>query len=171
MRKDGARGHRRRTRITLVSSSPHETRRLGARVGRHLKPGDVVCLVGEMGTGKTLFTRGIAEALGVPRGRGVRSPTFTLIHEYQGRHPIYHLDLYRIRVAEELEGIGWDEVLSDTQGVVVIEGAEKMQRFLPEERLDVFLEREGPRRRRLSLVGSGRRFEVVVGALAGRRRR
>ena len=157
-----------RKTFTLVSNSPTETQRSGIRVGRHLKPGDVVCLVGEMGAGKTVFARGIAEGVGVPRGRGVRSPTFTLVHEYMGRHPVYHLDLYRLGREEELEGIGWEEYLYG-QGVTVIEAAEKMRSRLPEERLDVMLGREGPRRRRLTLVGYGRRFQSLVDALALRR--
>lgn len=171
MGKAAAGARRRRRTITLVSSSPEETRRLGVRVAQFLRPGDVVCLMGEMGTGKTLFTRGIAEALGVPGGRAVRSPTFTLVHEYQGRHPIYHFDLYRLRGPEDLEGIGWDEYLAEERGVVVIEGADRVQPVLPGERLDVFLTRDGARRRRLSLVASGRRFTVMLGVLAGGRRR
>jgi tRNA threonylcarbamoyladenosine biosynthesis protein TsaE len=128
-----------------------------------------VCLVGEMGTGKTLLTRGIAEGVGVPGGRGVRSPTFTLVHEYRGRYPIFHFDLYRLRGEEELEEIGWDEYLDRGAGVVVIEGAEKVRRVLPSERLDVRVSREGPRRRRLSFVAGGRRFESLIDALARRR--
>ncbi|MFQ5848436.1 MAG: tRNA (adenosine(37)-N6)-threonylcarbamoyltransferase complex ATPase subunit type 1 TsaE [Candidatus Methylomirabilales bacterium] len=156
-----------RKRLTLISTSPAETRRLGIWVGRRLKPGDVVCLMGEMGAGKTLFVRGIAEGVGVPQGRGVRSPTFTLVHEYMGRHPIYHLDLYRLREADELEGIGWEEYLYG-EGVAVIEAAEKMSQKLPRERLEVVLGREGVRRRRLRVAGYGRRFQSLVEALARR---
>jgi tRNA threonylcarbamoyladenosine biosynthesis protein TsaE len=123
-----------------------------------------------MGTGKTLFARGVAEGLGLPQGRGVRSPTFTLVHEYMGRHPIYHLDLYRIRGEEELEGIGWEEMLYG-KGVTVIEAAEKLEQKLPEDRLDVVLEREGLKRRRLVLVGYGRRFQSLVRTLAVERGR
>jgi len=154
-----------RKRFTVISTSPAETRRLGVWVGRHLKPGDAVCLKGEMGTGKTLFARGIAEGLGVAQGRGVRSPTFSLVHEYRGRHPIYHLDLYRLRDEDELEGIGWAEMLYG-EGVAVIEAAEKMKQTLPKERLDVALGREGLRRRRLVLDGYGRRYQSLVRTLA-----
>lgn len=156
--------------VALTSSSPAETRRLGIWVGRHLKPGDLVCLRGEMGAGKTLFARGIAEGLGVPRGRGVRSPTFTLVHEYRGRCPIYHLDFYRLRGDEEAAGIGWEEYLSG-EGVTLIEAAEKVDARLPRERLDVMLQREGGRRRRLTFVGSGRRLRSLVRVLATRWRR
>ena len=159
-----------RRSIALISDSPAETQRLGSWLGRHLKPGDVVFLMGEMGAGKTLFARGIAEGLGVPRGRGVRSPTFTLVHVYMGRHPVYHLDLYRLRGEEELEGIGWEDYLYG-EGVAVIEAAEKMDHRLPEDRLDVVLRREGVKRRRLSLVGHGRRFHSLVKVLATRKRR
>ena len=156
-------------RVTVVSHSPSETQRLGMRVGRRLRPGDVVCLKGEMGAGKTLFTRGIATGIGVPRGGGVRSPTFTLMHEYMGRYPMFHLDLYRIRGEEELEGIGWEEYLYGA-GITVIEAAEKMtETRLPEDRLEVVLERDGVQDRRLTLVGHGRRFESLVTALARQR--
>jgi tRNA threonylcarbamoyladenosine biosynthesis protein TsaE len=87
-----------------------------------------------------------------------------------GRHPIYHLDLYRLRGEEELEGIGWEEILYG-EGVTLIEAAEKVEQKLPEERLDVVLGREGVRRRRLMLVGYGRRFQSLVRALAMERRR
>lgn len=156
-------------KVTVVSHSPSETQRLGMWVGRRLRPGDVVCLKGEMGAGKTVFTRGIATGVGVPRGRGVRSPTFTLMHEYMGRYPMFHLDLYRIRGAEELEEIGWEEYLYGA-GVTVIEAAEKMIEIrLPEDRLEVVLESDGVRRRRLTLVACGRRFESLVTALARQR--
>jgi tRNA threonylcarbamoyladenosine biosynthesis protein TsaE len=163
VRKAKAEAHQKR--ITVVSNSPGETQRLGMWVGRHLGPGDVVCLKGEMGSGKTLFTRGIATGVGVPQGRGVRSPTFTLVHEYVGQYPMYHLDLYRIQGEEELEGIGWEEYLYGA-GITVIEAAEKMMEVrLPEDRLDIVLERDGVRRRRLTLVGHGRHFESLVTAL------
>ncbi|MFQ5882063.1 MAG: tRNA (adenosine(37)-N6)-threonylcarbamoyltransferase complex ATPase subunit type 1 TsaE [Candidatus Methylomirabilales bacterium] len=170
MVKDMVHPRQSRKSIILISTSPSETRRLGVWLGRHLKPGDVVCLWGEMGSGKTLLTRGIAKGLGVPEGQRVRSPTFTLVHEYMGRHPIYHLDLYRLRGEEELEGIGWEEYLYGN-GVTIIEAAEKMDCRLPQERLDVMLGREGVRRRRLILVGYGRRFGPLVNALAMRRPR
>lgn len=158
-----------RKRITVVSTSPIETQRLGIWVGRRLKPGDVVCLKGEMGAGKTLFARGIATGLGVPRGRGVRSPTFTLVHEYMGRCPMFHLDLYRVRGEAELEEIGWEEYLYGA-GITVIEAAEKMMEVrLPVDRLDVVLERDDVRHRRLTLVGYGHRFTSLVTALVKQR--
>lgn len=159
----------RQNRVTVVSHAPSETQRLGMWVGRRLKPGDVVCLKGDMGTGKTLFTRGIATGLGVPRAHGVRSPTFTLMHEYTGRYRMFHLDLYRIRQEKELEEIGWDEYLYGG-GVIVIETAEKIAEVrLPEDRLEVVLERGGVRDRRLTLVGYGPRFESLVTTLAKQR--
>ncbi len=158
----------RKKKISIVSTSPVETQRVGMWVGRHLKPGDVVCLKGEMGAGKTVFTRGIAAGLGVPKGRGVRSPTFTLVHEYMGRHPMYHIDLYRIRGEEELEAIGWEEYLFGA-GVAVIEAAERLETRLPKDRLDIVLERDRLQRRRLTIVGYGHRFASVVQALLKQR--
>lgn len=156
-------------KVTVVSHSPNKTQRLGMWVGRRLRPGDVVCLKGQMGSGKTLFTRGIARGLGVPRDQAVRSPTFTLMHEYTGRCRVFHLDLYRIRGEEELEEIGWEEYLYGA-GITVIEAAEKMIEVrLPQDRLEVVLERDGMRHRRLTLVGYGPRFESLVSDLEKRR--
>lgn len=152
----------------LISLSPAGTRKIGVRLGRLLKPGDVVCLLGEMGVGKTLLTQGIAEGLGVLGGRGVRSPSFPLVHEYRGRCPLYHLDLYRLRGEEELEGIGWEEYLYG-EGVAVIEAAEKVSRRLPGERLEILMSREGRNRRRLTLVGYGERYHPLLKKVVGMR--
>ena len=152
----------------LISLSPAGTRKIGIRLGKHLKPGDVVCLLGEIGVGKTLLTQGIAEGLGVLGGRGVRSPTFTLAHEYRGRCPIYHLDLYRLKGEEELEGIGWEEYLYG-EGVTVIEAADKVSRRLPGERLEVLMSREGRNRRRLTLLGYGERYHPLLKKMVGMR--
>lgn len=154
--------------VGLISHSPAGTRKIGRRLGRHLRPGDVVCLLGEMGVGKTVLVQGIAEGLGVLRGRGVRSPTFTLVHEYWGRCPIYHLDLYRLRGEEELEGIGWEEYLYG-EGVAVIEAADRVPRRLPAERLEVLMHREGETRRRLTLLGYGERYHPLLKQVVGER--
>jgi tRNA threonylcarbamoyladenosine biosynthesis protein TsaE len=152
----------------LISLSPAGTRKIGRRLGRHLRPGDIVCLLGEMGVGKTLLTQGIAEGLGVLGGRGVRSPTFTLVHEYRGRCPIYHLDLYRLTGEDELEGIGWEEYLYG-EGVTVIEAADKVSRRLPGERLEIVMSREGRKRRRLTLLGYGERYRPLLKKVLGMR--
>lgn len=104
---------------------------LGAEAGERLRSGDVLGLVGDLGSGKTHFVKGIVAGLESPEE--VTSPTFTLVHEYRaGRLPVHHFDLYRLESAEELLGIGWDEYIDEGGGVVVVEWAEKFADLLPE---------------------------------------
>lgn len=114
--------------------TPEDMRRLGACLGRLLRPGDVVCLAGELGAGKTTLAQGIAVGLGVEAP--VTSPTFTIIHEYQGRIPFYHVDAYRLESHEELEDLGLEEYLY-SGGVTVIEWADRVASLLPDEYLEV----------------------------------
>ena len=130
-----------------VTSSEVETAAAGTQLAASLQRGDVVLLYGELGAGKTAFTRGLAEGLGVP-GDEVSSPTFTLVQEYHGRVPLYHVDLYRL-TEREVDDLGLDElVLGD--GVVVIEWAE---RWLgrPDDVIEVRFEHLDEDRRRLIL--------------------
>lgn len=103
---------------------------LGIRVGQELEPGDVMALRGELGCGKTLFTRGIARGMGVSPRVPVTSPTFTIINEYEGRLHLYHLDLYRLASLEDLEDLPWREVVFGA-GVSVIEWPDRMEGLLP----------------------------------------
>ena len=109
----------------LSTCSAEETLDLGKRIGEKLQAGDCVLLFGELGSGKTTFTQGLALGLGLPENEYVRSPTFTLINEYQGRLPIFHLDLYRLDSQGEMEQLGLEEVFSGT-GVSIVEWAEKL---------------------------------------------
>src|SRR4051812_33243180 len=110
---------------TVVSRSAAATRVLGKKLGRLLKGGEIIGLTGELGSGKTCFVRGVAEGVGVGKEAWVRSPTFTLINEYDGRLPVYHIDLYRISVAQELEELNLREYLY-SDGVSLIEWFENM---------------------------------------------
>lgn len=110
--------------------SVQETIDAGISLGRLLKKGDVVCLSGDLGTGKTAFTSGIASALGV--GGYITSPTFTIVNEYRAEVPLYHFDAYRLADPEEMLEIGFEEYI-DGKGVVVIEWAERIKSILPEE--------------------------------------
>lgn len=125
-----------RKKISLVSNSASQTIGLGKKLGRVLEKGDIVALVGEMGSGKTTLTTGIAAGLGVKDY--VRSPTFTLINEYQGRIPLYHFDLYRLSCPTELEDLGYEEYFYG-KGVVIVEWAEKCKGFLPKDHLRIEL--------------------------------
>ncbi|MGE5592118.1 MAG: tRNA (adenosine(37)-N6)-threonylcarbamoyltransferase complex ATPase subunit type 1 TsaE [Betaproteobacteria bacterium] len=118
------------------TSSPHDTRRLGEALGRLLGPGDVVCLEGELGAGKTVFVQGVAAGMGV-RGR-VASPTFTIIHEHPGKVPLYHVDAYRLEGVEDAGTVGIEECLYG-RGAVAVEWPQRIQELLPDERLDVVI--------------------------------
>ena len=112
----------------LVTRSPAETRRLAAELLPRLKPGAVLALHGDLGAGKTCFVQGLAAAAGVTQP--VNSPTFTLIHEYHGPLPIYHVDLYRLRDADDAFGMGLEEYFNGP-GLTLIEWAERATELLP----------------------------------------
>ncbi|MBI4126757.1 MAG: tRNA (adenosine(37)-N6)-threonylcarbamoyltransferase complex ATPase subunit type 1 TsaE [Deltaproteobacteria bacterium] len=120
----------------MISRSIEETQKCASDLARRLKPGDVVALVGDLGAGKTAFVQGLAKGLGVPKDAYVRSPTFTLIAEYSGRMPLYHLDLYRLRDARELDGLGLEEYF-DGRGITVVEWADRFPGILPERTITV----------------------------------
>lgn len=122
-------------------ASPEALRQLAARFALASRPGDVFALYGELGAGKTEFVRGFAEALGVDAAV-VTSPTFTLIHEYDGMMPIYHFDAYRIRSDAELIDMGLDEYLYD-EGICLIEWPERIEHLLPRGSVRLRLE-HGP---------------------------
>lgn len=125
--------------MVLISRSPEETFRIGKALAEDLEAGDVVALTGELGTGKTCLTQGIASGLGVSDHYAVTSPTFTLINEYPGqRLNLYHLDVYRLAGSAELAEMGWDEYLYG-DGVVVVEWAEKVLEALPHNSLFVVM--------------------------------
>jgi tRNA threonylcarbamoyladenosine biosynthesis protein TsaE len=137
---------------------------LGARLGKLLQGGEIIGLVGELGTGKTCFVRGLTEGLQVSRETWIRSPTFTLVNEYQGRLPIYHIDLYRIESAGELEELNLREYLY-SNGVSLIEW---FQYFPPgeiEDHLEVELEYREGSKRQLTFFPHGARYENLVQAL------
>lgn len=137
------------------SRSPKATFSLGRRLGERLAAGSVIALTGELGCGKTLFTRGVCVGLGVPE-RLVNSPTFAFVNEYKGRLPIFHIDLYRLTDIEDSFGIGILDYLNRAKsGVIIVEWAERMASLLPESYLKVEFEVTGPRQRQLVLTGYG----------------
>jgi tRNA threonylcarbamoyladenosine biosynthesis protein TsaE len=109
----------------LTTKTPEETNIFGIKLGKFLEPGDIVLLFGDLGAGKTTLTQGICKGLGLPEGEYIRSPTFTLINEYLGKFPIYHIDLYRMDGREEIESLGLEEVLFG-KGVSIVEWSEKL---------------------------------------------
>ena len=117
--------------LELISRSPEQTQQLGRRIGEHALPGDVFLLLGELGTGKTCLTQGIARGLGIQEY--VLSPTFVIMRELYGRLPLYHIDLYRLDNIEESMELGLDDYLYGN-GVCVVEWAEKALSILPGKR-------------------------------------
>lgn len=136
--------------LTVVSQSPEETQALARRLAARLGPGDVVACYGELGSGKTCFIQGLAEGLGV--AGPVTSPTFILIGEYQGRLPVYHIDLYRLDSFEEILALGVEECLYG-RGVTLIEWAEKLEPLLPPHAIRVRLQGLGEEPREIRLEG------------------
>jgi len=117
--------------LRLISDSREQTVEIGRRIGSFLGGGDIVALIGELGSGKTSLTQGIAKGLGVAENVPVVSPTFTLVNEYPGRLPLIHLDVYRLSGPADLEDMGYEEYFYGG-GVVVIEWAEKILDLLPQ---------------------------------------
>ncbi len=132
------------------STSFEDTLALGEMIGRNVRPGDVVSLEGPLGSGKTSLVKGIARALEI--GEEITSPSFTLIGEYHGSIPLYHMDLYRIDSPEEFELLGAEELLYG-KGVSVIEWAEKMREYLPRERISLVFELEADGSRTIEIEG------------------
>lgn len=114
------------------------TQALGRALGERAQPGDFIACNGPLGAGKTTFIQGFAAGLGVGEEQYVRSPTFTLIQEYEGRVPLFHFDFYRLSQPDEVWDIGFEEYLN-SGGVLIVEWAGKFPSVLPESRLDLCL--------------------------------
>ena len=153
--------------LTLSSDSPSATRRIGARLARRLRAGDVVLLLGELGTGKTCLTQGIGRGLEVTDP--VKSSSFVLVNEYDGRLRLYHADLYRLEDPREVMDLALEETAAD--GVLAVEWPERAWDELPPEHLLVRLEWVDERRRRLTFEAHGPRYEELVRGLSPRAKR
>jgi tRNA threonylcarbamoyladenosine biosynthesis protein TsaE len=124
----------------FISHSPEETMALGKSIAEKAAPGDIIALTGDLGTGKTVFTKGIARGLGIDEP--VSSPTFTIVSEYRsGRMPLFHFDVYRIGDPEEMDEVGLDDYLSNG-GLSLIEWAELISDMLPPETVWVTIEKD-----------------------------
>jgi len=133
------------------------TAKLGQRLGELLQPGDVILLTGPLGTGKTTLTQAIGQGGGVPASCYITSPTFSLLHEYPGRLPLYHLDLYRLGSEEEIEDLGFLDYLYG-QGATVIEWPDCLGRLRPESYLDLELAYEGETGRTAIITAVGEQW-------------
>ncbi|HDQ14492.1 MAG TPA: tRNA (adenosine(37)-N6)-threonylcarbamoyltransferase complex ATPase subunit type 1 TsaE [Sediminispirochaeta sp.] len=141
----------------LTSHSPEETMEIGERIGSQLLPNSIIALHGSLGSGKTCLAKGIARGLDIEED--IISPSFTLISEYEGRLPLFHMDLYRIEGTEEFEMLGAEEMFY-ADGVSLIEWAEKIEELLPKDhvRIEISIRSDGSRD--ISLSGSEIGFEL-----------
>ena len=114
----------------IYLNNDQETREIGFKLGKLLKPGSIVCLIGDLGAGKTTMTQSLAEALEVDDY--ITSPTFTIVNQYEGKMPLYHFDVYRIGCSEEMYDIGFEEYING-DGVCIIEWANIIEDILPDE--------------------------------------
>ena len=133
-------------RHTFYTNTPAETEKIGHIIGQTLVKRDIVALIGDLGAGKTCLTRGLALGLGLPLPQKVTSPSYTLINEYEGYTPIYHIDLYRIDQREGVWDLGLDEYL-EGEGVCIIEWADIILQELPNHTIEIKLSWQDENRR------------------------
>lgn len=144
----------------ITTNNERETIALAQNLESEKFPNMIICLEGELGSGKTMFTKGIANALGIEEN--ITSPTFTIIKEYDGELPLYHMDVYRLN--GNVEGIGIEEYFTKN-GVVVIEWSDTIKSILPKERLDIKFRVVGENKRVLIIRPYGRQYEDICEAI------
>ena len=150
--------------LYIISHSPEQTSRLGARLGSLLQPGDIICLNGEMGAGKTLFSQGIGRGWGAEHR--LTSPTYNLVHQHKRPADgarLYHMDCYRMRDDSEVDSIGFDDML-DSDAVMIIEWPSKIADALPDDHLWVEIGVHEVTRRNLMFEGRGERYRQLIEA-------
>jgi tRNA threonylcarbamoyladenosine biosynthesis protein TsaE len=140
----------------INSTKLEDTQLFSEQLAARLQPGDVITLEGDLGAGKTAFTKGLAVGLGIKKN--VNSPTFTIIKEYQGNMPLYHMDVYRLE--DSYEDLGFDEYFNGN-GVTVIEWAHLIEEQLPNERLNIYIYHQGNDSRKLVIKPMGKRYEQL----------
>ena len=149
------------TKIEIISASAQETWEIARVIGAKLREGDVLALSGELGSGKTCFTGGLARGLGVSDKYQITSPTFTLINEYPARCKLYHFDVYRLNGYSEFEDLGYEEYFCG-KGIVVIEWAEKIIQILPDNTFFVSFEYIDKNKRKIVIEGLKDRLKELA---------
>lgn len=150
--------------LIFKSMRVDETIRFGLKLGMLLSFGDVVALIGELGAGKTTLVKGIARGLGVTDMRTVKSPTFSLVHTYKGRVPIYHFDAYRLGDTQEMLNIGSDEMIYGN-GVTIVEWADNVSGCLPQRYLEITLTFISENERNITMRGCGNHYDTIIKCL------
>lgn len=146
--------------VRIVLKGLKETEEFGEKLGSILKPGDIISLTGDLGAGKTTLTKSIGKGLGVEDY--ITSPTFTLINEYKGRLNLYHFDVYRLEGPIDLYDLGFEEYIY-SNGVSIIEWGDKIEEILPEERINIQIEKSVELDERIIyLYGEGERFKQLI---------
>lgn len=146
--------------MEIILNGLEETKEFGIKLGKLLKGGDILCLNGDLGAGKTTLTKSIGLGLGVTDY--ITSPTFALINEYKGRNPVYHFDVYRLENVEELYDLGFDEYFY-SNGISIIEWAEKIKKLLPKERIVLDIEKgKDIDERVVNITGYGNRYIDIL---------
>lgn len=149
--------------LKYITEDVEETSRIGEQLGKLLNTGNIICLSGDLGAGKTAFTKGIAKGLGVEDY--VTSPTYTIINEYQGRLPLYHFDVYRLNDVEEMYELGYEEYFFG-DGVVVLEWADIVMDIIPRERLWItILNTSGDNSREIIMEPTGEVYDNILKGL------
>ncbi|MBW2430968.1 MAG: tRNA (adenosine(37)-N6)-threonylcarbamoyltransferase complex ATPase subunit type 1 TsaE [Deltaproteobacteria bacterium] len=151
-------------KIDITTQSVDETQKLGQKIGTLLKYPLIIALIGDLGSGKTAFVQGLAGGLDVSADYYITSPTFTLINEYPGRLPLFHVDLYRLETLNDLDAIGLDELLCD-RAVIAIEWADKLSVDLSNEYLAVRFQIIDENCRKVKMIGYGQNGINLIRAL------
>ncbi len=147
----------------IVSRSAEETKKIGESLGKYLFPGAIISLVGDLGSGKTCFVKGLARGLQIKEGDYVTSPSFVLVKEYRGRIPLYHLDFYRLEV-EQIQNLALEEYFYK-DGATVMEWGDKVEKLLPEEYLEVDFKippKGNINRREIEFVPQGENYKELL---------
>lgn len=138
--------------LKVISNSPDETEKIGEKLASRLKIGDLIALYGDIGSGKTCFVKGLARGLEVKQS--VKSPSYSIINEYSGKYPVFHIDFYRLENNADFESTGWLDYF-DYNGIIIIEWASRVKKLLPKRRFDVYFDILGNETRQLEIIAVG----------------
>ena len=147
----------------IISKSAEETKKIGESLGRHLFPGAIISLVGDLGSGKTCFVQGLARGLQIKGADYVTSPSFVLVREYLGRIPLYHLDFYRLE-AEQIQNLALEEYFYK-DGATVMEWGDKVEKLLPGAYLKIkfkFADKADKNSRKIKLIAHGEIYQEII---------
>ncbi len=150
--------------MEITINSLKDTERLGKIISRCLDKGDVICLDGDLGVGKTALTQFIAKEFGVKEY--ITSPTFNIIKEYQGRLPFYHMDVYRLNSEDDMYDLNYEEYIY-SEGVTIIEWSKIIEGILPENRINIEIKRIDDNRRIVYIKGNGKTYDKLIMEIKG----